>query len=205
MKRTALLAAVLAAACQTTTAPMRTAATPIVTAPDIPQRVAQLPRTVIDYDRSLLNDNERQVIAKLIEASKLIDEIFWRQVSEENPALREQLPRPSAAFDYFVIHKGPWDRLKDDEPYIGTKKKPAGAAFYPQDMTKEEFERYLAAHPEKKDELQWLFTIVHRDSTALVGVPYFAFYSDFLEPAVARLREYAMLTTNESLRKFLKK
>jgi len=205
MKRTALLAAVLAAACQTTTPPMKTAAATIVTAPDIPQRVAQLPRTTIDYDRSLLNDNERQVVAKLIEASKLIDEIFWRQVSEDNPVLREQLPKPSAAYDYFVMNKGPWDRLKDDEPFIGTKKKPAGAAFYPQDITKDEFERYVAAHPENKDALQGLFTIVRRDGTALVGVPYSAFYRHFLEPAAARLREAAALTTNESLRNFLNK
>ena len=52
-------------------------------ASDAPQRSAQLPRTVIDYDHSLLNDNERQVVAKLIEASKSIDDIFLRQVSEE--------------------------------------------------------------------------------------------------------------------------
>src|SRR5881397_4268925 len=112
MKRTALLAAVLAAACQTTTAPMRTAATPIVTAPDIAQRTAQLPRTVIDYDRSLLNDNERQVVAKLIEASKLIDEIFWRQVSEDNPDLRSRLQKQAndsaldrAGYQYFLMNK----------------------------------------------------------------------------------------------------
>jgi hypothetical protein len=205
MKRTALLAAVLAAACQTTTPPMKTSPTTLATASDIPQRVAQLPRTMIDYDRSLLNDNERQVVARLIDASKLIDEIFWRQVSEENPALREQLSKPSAAFDYFVMNKGPWDRLKDDEPFIGTKKKPAGAAFYPEDMTRDEFERYVAAHPEKKDELQGLFTVVRRDGTAFAGIPYSAFYRDFLQPAAARLREAATLTTNESLRSFLNK
>src|SRR5712691_8270901 len=205
MKRTALLAAVLAVACQTTTSTMKTAATTIVSASDIPQRVTQLPRTVIDYDRSLLNDNERQVVAKLIEASKLIDEIFWRQVSEDNPALREQLPRPSAAFDYLVMNKGPWDRLKDDEPFIGTKKKPAGAAFYPEDMTKEEFERYVAAHADKKDALQGLFTLVRRDGTAFVGIPYSTFYRDFLRPAAARLLAAAALTTNESLRNFLNK
>src|ERR671937_2064888 len=117
-------------------------ATIIQCASYVAHRVAQLPRTVIDYDHSLLNDNERQVVAKLIEASKLIDEIFWRQVSEDNPALRDRLPKPSVAYDYFVMNKGPWDRLKDDEPFIGTKKKPAGAAFYPEDLTKEEFERY---------------------------------------------------------------
>src|SRR5439155_12507088 len=96
-----------------------------------------------------------------------------------------------------------WDRLKNDEPFIGTKKKPAGAAFYPEDLTKEEFESYVAAHPDKRDELQGLFTVVHRDGTAFVGVPYSAFYRDFLEPAASRLREAAALTTNDSLRKFL--
>src|SRR6266550_4022792 len=208
MKRTALLAALLAASCQTTTPPpMKTTTTSqdMVIAPDVAQRATQLPKTVIDYDRSLLNDNERQVIAKLIEASKQIDEIFWRQVSEDNPALGEKLAKPSAAYDYFVINRGPWDRLKNDEPFIGTKPKPPGAAFYPEDITKDEFEKYVAAHPAKKDELQGLFTVVRRDGVDLVGVPYSAFYKDFLDPAAARLREAAALTTNESLRSFLNK
>src|SRR5689334_3211713 len=51
-------------------------------APDTPQRLAQLPRTVIDYDHALLTDDERAVVGELIEASKQIDEIYWRQVSE---------------------------------------------------------------------------------------------------------------------------
>src|SRR5581483_3712936 len=145
MKRTALAAALLAAACQTATPPppMKTAAptSDLAIAPDVAQRVAQFPKTVIDYDHSLLNDNERQVVAKLIDASKQIDEIFWRQVSEDNPALGQKIPKPSAAYDYFVMNKGPWDRLKDDQPFIGTKAKPPGAAFYPEDMTKDEFEK----------------------------------------------------------------
>src|SRR5438270_10044297 len=158
MKRTALVAALLATACQTTTpTPMTTTTTTGSTlAPAGARRAAQFPRTVIDYDHSLLNDNERQVAAKLIEASKQIDDIFWRQVSEENPALEAKLPKASAAYDYFIINRGPWDRLKNDEPFIGTKPKPPGAAFYPEDVTKDEFERYIAAHPAKKDELQGL-------------------------------------------------
>jgi hypothetical protein len=207
MKRTALLAALLAASCQTSTPPpMKTTTTQdMVIAPDVAQRAAQLPKTVIDYDRSLLNDNERQVVAKLIEASRQIDEIFWRQVSEDNPALGGRLAKPSAAYDYFVMNRGPWDRLKNDEPFIGTKPKPPGAAFYPEDITKDEFEKYVAAHPAKKDELQGLFTVVRRDGVDLVGVPYSAFYKDFLDPAAARLREAAALTTNDSLRSFLNK
>jgi peptidase M49-like protein len=177
----------------------------LAVAPDVAQRAAQLPRTVVDYDHSLLNENERQVVAKLIEASQQIDAIFWRQASEDNPKLDATLTKSSAAYDYFVMNRGPWDRLKNDEPFIGTKPKPPGAAFYPEDLTKEEFEKYVAAHPAKKDELEGLFTVVRRDGTDLVGIPYSAFYKDFLDPAAARLREAATLTTNASLRDFLNK
>jgi hypothetical protein len=214
MKRLLIVLAGAAAACQTSTdtstmttttatsAP--TAAASMAVAPDVAQRMAQLPRTVIDYDRSLLNDNERQVVAKLIEASKQIDEIYWRQVAEENPAWRAQLSKQGgAAYDYFVANKGPWDRLKGDEPFIGTMKKPEGAAFYPADITKEEFERYVAQHPTQKDELQGLFTVVRRDGTNLVAIPYSAFYKDFLDPVAARLREAAAITNDPTLKRFL--
>src|SRR4051794_14856969 len=210
MKRLLIVLAGAAAACQTSTmttttsAPAAAAATSLTAAPDVAQRMAQLPRTVIDYDHSLLNDNERQVVAKLIEASKQIDEIYWRQVSEENPVWRAQLAKQGGpAYDYFIANKGPWDRLKDDEPFVGTMKKPAGAAFYPADMTKEEFERYVAAHPAQKDELEGLFTVVRRDGTNLVAIPYSAFYKDFLDPAAAKLREAAAITNDPTLKRFL--
>ncbi|MFL6245595.1 MAG: dipeptidyl-peptidase 3 family protein, partial [Thermoanaerobaculia bacterium] len=178
--------------------------------PDVPQRVAQLPKTVIDYDRALLNDNERQVVQKLIEASKFIDDIYWLQVSEQNPALRERLekgtsPLERAAYEYFLINRGPWDRLKEDEPFIGTAKKPAGAAFYPPDMTKEEMEKYIAAHPDQKEALQGLFTIVRREGDKLTTIPYSKQYAKELEPAAAKLREAAALTTNDSLKNYLTK
>ena len=211
MKRLLIVLAGAAAACQTSTMtpPANTASAPpaaasLSVAPDVAQRMAQLPRTVIDYDRSLLDDNERQVVDKLIEASKQIDEIYWRQVSEENPAWRAQLAKQGgAAYDYFIANKGPWDRLKGDEPFIGTMKKPEGAAFYPADITKEEFERYVAQHPAQKDELQGLFTVVRRDGTNLVAIPYSAFYKDLLDPAAAKLREAAAITNDPTLKRFL--
>ena len=182
----------------------------LAVAPDTPQRLAQFPRTIVDYDRALLNENERAVVAKLIEASKLIDEIFWRQVSEENPTMRAQMakqandsPLDRAGYEYFLVNKGPWDRLKEDEPFIGSARKPPGAAFYPSDMTKEELEKYVAAHPNQKGELEGLYTVVRRDGVNFVAIPYSAFYKDFLDPAAQRLREAAALTTNESLRTYL--
>src|ERR1700741_535419 len=70
--------------------------------PDVAQRAAQLPKTVIDYDRVLLGEDEGKVVAKLIEASQFIDEIYWLQVAEDNLTLRDRLAAQAAA--------GPLDR-----------------------------------------------------------------------------------------------
>ena len=219
------LAALFAAGCTTTPPPavaiptspvgMPTEVDKLVIAPDTPQRLAQLPRTVIDYDHALLTDDERRVVDKLIEASKQIDEIYWRQVSEANPSMRDRLSKQAAAsgataldragYDYFLVNKGPWDRLKDDQPFVGALPKPPGAAFYPEDLTKQEFEDYVAKHPKKKDELEGLFTVVRRDGADFVGVPYHAFYKDFLDPAAKALRDAAAMTNNATLRTFLTK
>lgn len=184
--------------------------------PDVDQRLQQLPKTVIDYDRSLLDDNERQVVAKLIEASKFIDEIYWRQVAEDSPDVRARLeaqasnsPHDRAAYDYFIANKGRWDRLAQDEPFVApfgeAGKKPEGAAFYPMDMKKEELESFIAAHPDQKDAMQGLFTVIRRKDGQLTAIPYSVQYKEFLDPAAAKLREAAALTNNPSLKNYLSK
>src|SRR5688572_18445309 len=219
MKKLLAVLALLPLACQTNMQTQtETAAAPprgrLEVLPGVELRLRQLPKTSIDYDRSLLNDNERAVVAKLIEASKFIDEIYWRQVSEQNPDYRKQLAaqvtaseRDRAGYEYFIAHKGRWDRIAQDEPFIepfgAAGHKPEGAAFYPSDLTKEEMERYIAAHPEQKDALQGLFTVVRRQGDRLVSIPYSVYYREFLEPAAARIREAAALTNNASLRDYL--
>jgi hypothetical protein len=190
MKRASLAIALIMTACETPAPPVPNKAEgqALQLAPDTPQRVTQLPRTVIDYDRSLLNDNEKQVVAKLIEATKAIDELYWRQVSEHNPEWRAQSAKQGGAgYEYFLANKGPWDRLKENEPFAGTMKKPAGAAFY----------------PDQKEQLEGLFTVVRRDGAKLVARPYSEFYRPYLEQAAKAMREAAALTTNASLKRFL--
>jgi len=217
MKKLLFALALFAAACQKTetSAP----ATPqessgkLEIKQDVPHRLAQLPKTVVDYDHSLLNAEEQQVVAKLIEASQFIDEIYWRQVSEDNPALRDKLKAQSTAsdldragYEYFVVNKGKWDRLAQDEAFIAPfTKKPEGAAFYPADLTKAEFEKYVAAHPDQKEALEGLFTVVRRDGANLKTIPYSQQYRDLLMQAAAKLREAAALTTSPSLKNYLTK
>ncbi len=207
-------------ACTTSVAPVAappsTAGARLEIIPGIEQRLRQLPATRIDYDRSLLDENERNVVAKLIEASRLIDEIFWRQVSEENPETRARLASQAigsaidrAGYQYFLANRGRWDRLAEGEPFIGPLgeqgRRPDGAAFYPADMTKDEFERYVAANPAQKETLQSLFTVVRRRGDRLETIPYSVYYREFLEPAAERLREAAAITSNPSLRDYLTK
>lgn len=185
----------------------------LVFAPDIPDRLRKLVRTPIDYDRALLDAKETQVVAKLIEASRFMNDIFLVQVWEGNPALRERVfaaaqqgdARARAALLLFDVHKGPWDRLKENEPFIGKDPKPPGAGYYPTDMTKEEFERWVSAHPQDKAAFEGQFTLIRRQGQSLVAIPYSKAYRQALEPAAQALREAAKLTGNASLRDFLNK
>jgi len=182
--------------------------------PDINERIARLPETILDYDRNLLNAEEQKVVAVLIDAARHMDAVFERQVSEDNPSLRRTLvaladkaPQYRSALRYFRMMMGRWDRLADNEPFLSpfgsAGAKPAGAGFYPPDMTRREFEKWIAAHPAEAEAFQSLYTVVRRRDPDLVAVPYSEAYKEALVPAAEKLRAAAALTTHASLRKFL--
>ena len=185
-------------------------------APDVPTRLKQFPRTEIDYDRTLLNDNEKRIVAKLIEAAGYMNDIFWLQSAEENPKTREQLVKDAASspqiaqgLQYFHLMKGRWDRLTEDEPFIAplgeAGKKPRGAGFYPVDMTKEEFENWIKSHPEDKAKFQDVNHVIRRQGDKLVAIPYSEYYKDTLTRAARELKEAAEMSENASLRDYLNK
>lgn len=219
MKRLLLIPVLtLAGACTTTAVPPQEpmaadVETRLTVLPDVEERLEQLPYTVIDYDRTLLDENEQAVVAKLIEASRLMDQIFWLQVSERNrewyDALRadaEVSPRHMAGLRYFGAMKGPWDRLDHDQPFIvEAGPKPEGAGYYPPDITEAEIERWLEAHPEDEEAFRGLFTVIRRAGDRLVAYPYSTYYRAQLEPAAALLREAASMTNDPSLADFLRK
>jgi hypothetical protein len=132
-------------------------------------------------------------------------------VSEENPALRTELkshPNPLAP-KIFEMMKGRWDRMDANKPLISpfgeAGKRPSGAGFYPTDMTKEEFEKWIAAHPEDKEKFQGLNNVIRRKDGKLVAIPYSLYYAEFLKPASAKLHEAAALSDNASLKDYLNK
>ncbi|HYU33059.1 MAG TPA: hypothetical protein VEW48_12935 [Thermoanaerobaculia bacterium] len=177
-------------------------------APDIEKRLAQFSPTPLTADLSVLSAKDRQVLDKLVEAAKLMNEIFLRQAWAGNPELQQRIAGwtsgdQGAARQYFQVMYGPWDRTDGKKPFLGDLQHPAGAGYYPEGMAKEDFEAWLAAHPGDRDSFLSSFTTIHRHGKDLVAVPYPQEYRQWLEPAARLLREAAALTGNASLKKFL--
>ncbi|GAB4126883.1 MAG: hypothetical protein Kow00104_12130 [Rhodothalassiaceae bacterium] len=175
---------------------------------DLAAARAKFARVEMAPDLGFLNDEERGIVNLLIEASKLMDEIYLRQVHEDNPALRAEIaaserPDRDALLDMFDLHFGVWDTLDEYRPFYGDIPYPEGAGFYPADMTRAEFEDWIAAHPEDEAAFRSPFTVIRRDGDGLRAIPYSDYYREWLEPAAALLRQAAALSSNKSLATYL--
>ena len=172
------------------------------------QRIAQFAPTELKYDASLLNDRQKQVLQKLYLAAKIIDDIYLDQVYSKNMQIRQTLeqatdPLDKLKYDYFKIMFGPFDRLDHDKPFYGSEPKPKGANFYPQDMTKEEFNSWIKNHPEDEKAFTSEFTVIRRKGDQLVAIPYTEYYKKPLSKIIRLLREAAGYADNPSLKKYL--
>jgi hypothetical protein len=177
-------------------------------------QIRQYAPTQLKADTSHLSENDRKALDKLIEAAKLFDPLFLRQVWSGNDALRKRLegdtsPEGRERLHYFLINKGPWSRNEKNQPFIDgvPHEKPPQAGFYPDEMTKDEFNSWLNTISEQdKKRATGFFTVIRRGPDGkLKIVPYHEEYREFLEPAAKLLREAADLTTNATLKNFLAK
>ena len=152
----------------------------------------------LNADLSNLSDNQRQMIGKLIDASKVMDRLFWLQAFGPAEELLSSI-EDSTKRDFAKINYGPWDRLNDNEPFIeGYGAKPLGAQFYPEDMTKAEFEAWN--QPGKDG----LYSLVRRNQEGkLELVPYHVAYKEDLQKAADLLREAAKLAEDEEFAGYL--
>jgi hypothetical protein len=171
-------------------------------------KIAQFAKTEVKYDENLLDEKQKVVVQKLFEAAKIMDEIFLGQVYSKNNEIKAQLeksklPEDKLKLEYFNINFGPFDRLDHDKPFIGNEPKPLGANFYPEDMTKEEFTKWIEDHPEDEKAFTSEFTVIRRDAEKLIAIPYSEFYKDKLSKAASLLLEAADYADNESLKKYL--
>lgn len=172
--------------------------------PTIEQKLAQYTPVRLTADLSGLSERERRMIPLLIEAAQEMDTIFWQEVYPARDSLLAAV-RDSATREYVLINYGPWDRLDDNAAFVtGVGPHPNGAAFYPADMTKEQFEAAAKAAPDGGAALRSHYTIVRRDSTGgLVAVPYHRAFAEASRRAAGKLREAAGLADDPGLKKYL--
>ncbi len=172
------------------------------------QKIARFAPTEIRYDASLLNERQKKVVEKLYQAARIIDDIFLDQVYSHNREILAQLEQSNKEIDrlrleLFKIMFGPFDRLDHNKPFIGDKPKPAGANFYPEDMTREEFETWIRNHPEDEEAFTSEVTMIRRQEGRLVAIPYSQYYQTELTRAAQLLREAADYADNPTLKRYL--
>jgi len=191
----------------------------MISAATIPD-LAELNRMIVRFapaelkvDTTALSAGDKQALRKLIEAAQVIDTLFLTQRWSGNPALRAQLQRDASALGkarlhYFDLNKGPWSDLDGQIaflPGVPPKKLP-GANFYPEDLTKDEFETWAAKLPKaQQEQARGFFTVIQRGpDKKLFAVPYSKAYRPDLEQAAKLLEEAAAATPSATLKEFLK-
>ena len=199
---------------------------PVPSIQELRGMIARFAPAEIGADISTVPENERRALAKLVEASRVMDSLFLRQVWAGNDALlqelsRAALPRGRTAgsgddtdrlderqlrLHYFLINKGPWSRLDHNRPFVaGVPVKPEGANFYPARASKDEIQKWIDSLPAaaRAEATGFFTTIRRRPDGSLTAVPYSIEYQGELDAAAALLREAAKLTSQPSLQKYL--
>ena len=176
------------------------------------QMTARFAPTELNVNISGLSEGDRRALVKLVEAARLIDDIFMTQYWSGDHALYARLqeetsPLGKARLHYFWINKGPWSALDADTAFLPgvPEHKLPGANFYPETMTKEQFESWVKTLPEKEQaQAKGFFTVIRSDPKGgFKIVPYSDAYRDDLQRAANLLKEAASLTDNATLKRFL--
>lgn len=163
----------------------------------VSQRLPIYEKVRLSTDLNLLTPNERQVLPLLIEAAQIMDELFWKQAYPQRDSLLATI-KDEKTKDFVRINYGPWDRLNGDKPFVaGIGPKPLGVNFYPADMTKEELEK-----SDVKDK-NGLYSVIRRENGKLVAIPYHIYFATELQKASSLLKQAALITDNEGLKKYL--
>ncbi len=181
--------------------------------PSLAKKIARFVPTKLNVDLSGLSSGDRKALKKLVEAAKLLDSIYLRQVWAGNPALMNRLiadktPEGRERLRYFNIQLTAWPKIDNEKTYIPgvPDRKPVGANYYPENMSRDEWGAWLIAQPDDAQKKAiGFFSVIRRGADGKLALrPYSEEYKQFLVPAAKLLREAAALTTNASLKKYLK-
>ncbi|HEY6307694.1 MAG TPA: Zn-dependent hydrolase [Candidatus Angelobacter sp.] len=176
---------------------------------DLPAEVARFQLVSMPFSVAGLSVEEQKMVYKLVEASRYLDDIYWRQSDPKALELYKHLEGCNTVMAqklrrFLMINGSRYNLLENNSPFVGSDEFYPGHALYPAGITRQEIEAYIAAHPEKKDQIYSPYTVVKRVGAELVAVPYHAEYAQWLKPAAAALREAAALSPDKAFADFLR-
>jgi hypothetical protein len=152
----------------------------------------------LETDLSALTEKQKKMIPILIKAGDIMNDLFWYEAYGNKNDLFTKVSDEEVK-QFIEINYGPWDRLDGNKPFVdGIGEKPAGANFYPTDMTKEEFE--AAELKGKKD----LYNFIRRDASGnLITIPYHEQFHEKVNEVAELLKQAAVLAEDMGLKKYL--
>ena len=176
---------------------------------NVSAQLAKFKRVQMPAATAGLTRKEKQLVQKLVEASRLIESIYWRQSDRAGLALYTGLAGCTSQTDrdirrFLVINGSRYDLLNEHKPFIGKDPYPPGRESYPKGITQKEIDAYVAEHPDKKDAIYNPWTVVKRQGSDLVTVPYHIEYSEWLVPAAKELRDAAALSDDKAFANYLR-
>ena len=177
--------------------------------PDLAKRVAKFRSVQMPFVEKTLTVNERKMVGKLVQACQALESIYWRQSDPEALQLYQSLAGSQNSRNillrrYLWINAARFDLIDNNKPFVGKDPMPPGRGFYPQGLTREQVEKYVAEHPEKKTDIYSATTLVRWHGDQLEALPYHIAYRSFLEPAAKSLREAADLSADPAFANFLR-
>jgi len=167
------------------------------------ERLARWKPVEVPFHSAGLSPKEIQAVEKLVEACRLLTDVYWRQSDLEGLQLLKSTPDATLR-RLLMIMGSRFDLLDENRPFVGSEPMPPGHELYPRGLTRQQIEQYAQQHPADKAAIYDPFTVVKRQGQRLIGVPYHEEYRQFLEPMAKALREAAALTPDPAFAKFLK-
>jgi len=195
-----MLVATLAFSCNKTTKKEANRENKMNTNEEIKQKAEEFASFKLTTDLNVLTAKEKQLLPLLFEAADLMEEIYWHEAFGDKSELLDK-DWDEYTRKFIKINYGPWERLNANKPFLpGYGEKPAGANFYPANMTKEEFEAW--DDPDKSS----LYTLIRRDEEGnLKSVPYHIAFKEQIEKAADLLLQAAELAEDAGLKNYLEK
>lgn len=173
------------------------------------QQLASFREVKMPFDSTGLSAREKQLVGKLVDANRYLDELFWQQSDPEGLTLYRSLAGSTKPHDIELrrllrINGGRYNLIEEYAPFGGATKRPPGGSVFPADLTRAEFDAYVAKHPEQREALYNPYTVVERKGDALVAIPYHVAYKKWLEPMAKALNEAAELSDDKAFAEFLR-